>query len=359
MRRIFFLITELDVGGAEKALCDLATRMDRRRFMPVVGCLRGHGPIGRRLEDAGVEVVHIGMRSWCDLSAWLRLRRTLRRHRPDVLHCFLFHANLAGRLVAVGLGIPKVISAVRVEEPRRRHLWLDRLTRGLVDGVTCVSESARRYAHERAKIPWSRIAVIPNGVDTAQYDGPFPEPSEAWRLPEQAPVVASIGRLDEQKDPLLMLRTAGRVIREVPDAVFAFAGTGHLEEKCRVEAERLGIRDNVRFLGWLDDVRPLLARAQILAHSATWEGMPNVILEAMACRKPVVATDVGGSRELVDNGVTGILVPAGDEEGLARAIVKLILDDDLRRHLGESARERVERHFSILSMVDANQALYM
>jgi len=147
MRRIFYLITELDIGGAEKALYELATRLDRKRYEPIVACLTGRGPIGEWLSKAGIDVIHIGMRSWCDIPAWLRLRKALREFRPHVLHTFLFHANFAGRLASLGLGIERRISAVRVEEPRRSHLWGERLTRGLVDVVTCVSESARQYTH--------------------------------------------------------------------------------------------------------------------------------------------------------------------------------------------------------------------
>jgi len=358
-RRIFFLITELDVGGAEKSLFELATRLDRARFEPVVGCLTGRGPLGQRLEESGVPVLYFDLRGWWDLPAWRRLRRELKRRRPDVLHCFLFHASLAGRLAALRLGIQRVISAVRVEEPRRRHLWLDRLTRGLVHVVTCVSESARRYVHERVKVPLDRIVVIPNALDPTLYDGPFPDPPEDWGLPEGVPVVAAIGRLDAQKDPLLLLRAAARVVRQVPEAVFALAGSGPLEARCRAEAERLGIRDNLRLLGWVEDVRPLLGRAWLLAHTARWEGMPNVILEAMACRRPVVATAVGGCPELVEDGVTGLLVPQGRPGPMAQAIANLILDEGLRKRLGESARTRVERNFSIQAMVCANENLYI
>jgi starch synthase (maltosyl-transferring) len=130
MRRVFYLITELDVGGAEKALFELATRLDRRRFEPTVACLTGRGALFGRLREKGIEVIPIDMRGWWDLGAWLRLRAALRANRPHVLHTFLFHANFAGRLAAVGLGIGRKIASIRVEEPRLRHLWLEGLTQG-------------------------------------------------------------------------------------------------------------------------------------------------------------------------------------------------------------------------------------
>jgi len=238
MRRILYLITELDVGGAEKTLYELVTRLDRRRFEPVVACLTGRGPIGEWLAQKNVPVEHVGMTGLLDLAAWFRLRRIIKERRPHVLHTFLFHANVAGRIAAAGLGLQKVIASVRVEEPRRLHLWAERLTRGLADVVTCVSESARQYTHRHGRVALDRLVTIPNGIDPTRYDALPPAPSE-WNLPDDAPVIGVIGRLDEQKAPLLMLRTAALTARNVPNAIFVFAGDGPLAAPARAEAERL------------------------------------------------------------------------------------------------------------------------
>ena len=358
MRRIFYLITELEIGGAEKALYELVTHLDRKRFEPIVACLSGRGPIFDRLTEKGIEVIPIDMRGWWDLAGWLRLRRALRANRPHVLHTFLFHANFVGGLAAIRSQIGTKIASIRVEEPRFRHLWVECLTQGLTDVFTCVSESARQYTHRRAHVPMNKLVVVPNGVDPSDCDVPVMAPPPEWRLPEEAPVVAFVGRLDRQKNPLLLLRAAARVVREVPETVFAFAGTGRLETRCRAEADRLGLSDSIRWLGWLSDTRPLLARMELVALPSSWEGMPNVILEAMACGKPAVAANVGGCAELIVEGETGFLVPPGDEAALAERILRLLRDAALRRRLGAAARQRVEREFSIAAMVERNESLY-
>jgi len=357
MRKIFYLITELDVGGAERTLYELATRLDRSRFAPTVGCLTGRGPIGRRLEEKGIEVVYLNMRSAFDIRAWRRLRRWLRERKPHILHTFLFHANFAGRLAARGLGIERVISAVRVEEPRRMHLWGERLTRRWVDVVTCVSESARLFTHERTGHPLRKLVTIPNGIDSACFDEALAPPAE-WNLPPDAPVVAVVGRLDDQKDPLLMLEVARIVRKRAPKAIFVFAGDGPLASKCRARAEAAGLGDGVRWLGWIPDVRPLLQRAACLALSSRWEGMPNAVLESMAAGIPTAAFGVGGTSELIVHEATGFLAPPGDAEALARAIYELITNPDRARRMGVHARVRAERSFSLEKMVNANQALY-
>jgi glycosyltransferase involved in cell wall biosynthesis len=179
-----------------------------------------------------------------------------------------------------------------------------------------------------------------------------------WNIPDGAPVVAVVGRLDRQKDPLLMLNAAAEVMREVPDALFVFAGKGPWESRCIYIAERLGISRNIRWVGWVADLRPLYARMDLLALSSRWEGMPNVVLEAMACRKPVVATSVGGCPELITEGKTGFLVPSGDSHALALRIVQLLHNSDMRRQMGMAAHALAASEFSISAMVARNQAVY-
>jgi len=358
MKQIFYLITELDVGGAEKMLCELAEGLDRSRFAVTVGCLTGRGPMAERLSRAGIEVVFMDLRGWWDLPGFLRLRRELRARRPYALHCFLFHANLAGRLAAVGLGIRRVIGSVRVEEPRRSHLWMERLTNRAVDVLTCVSESARRYMHRRAGIPMEKMVAIPNGVDVARCDLPLCRPPEEWGIPEDAPVVGVIGRIDAQKDPLLLLEAAATVIERVPGALFVFAGQGPMLATCRARARELGIERHLRWIGWVADVRPLLARMDLLALASRWEGMPNVALEAMACRKPVVATRIGGTDEVVVDGETGLLTTPGNAAEMADAIVRILSNRALAAEMGRQGRARVEQHFTVENMIRANQGLY-
>ena len=358
MKKVLYLITELDPGGAERALYALATRIDRRKYEPMVVCLTGRGKIGASLEEADVEVIYLDMKSPWDFGAWFRLRALLGERRPNILHAFLFHGNMAAKLAGIGQRPGRIICSVRVDEPRWWHLYSDRLTRGLVDVVTCVSEATRRYTHKHTKIPLNKLVVIPNGVDPEQCDMPLMAAPDAWRFPPEAPVVAWVGRLSEQKDPCLLLRAASCVLKEIPETIFAFAGTGPLAETCQAEAARLDIAERVRWLGWLDDIRPLLARMDVMALTSKWEGMPNVLLEAMACRKPVVATEVGGCPEIVVHGKTGFLVPWNDPQAFADRLVRLLSSDPLRTDFGTAARDRVEQKFSIQSMVEANERLY-
>lgn len=356
-RSICYLITELDPGGAEKALFELATRLDRERYAVSVGSLTDEGEVAGRLRDAGVDVFSIGMRHTLCPFAALRLRRELRKRRPQLLHCFLFHANLAGRLVGRWAGVPLIMNSVRVEEQRASHLRLDRMTRGRVDLEVCVSESTRRYTAQHARMPQDKLAVVPNGIDLARFDD-VPDTPTDWGLDAPGPVIAWVGRLDKQKDPFTFLCAAGRVLRRFPDATFAMAGDGPLREEVEARIEEMGLGERVTLLGRIDDVRPLLKRSSLLALSSVWEGMPNVVLEAMASARPVVSTAVGGAPELVEEGETGFLAPPRHACALADGMARLLGDPDRASAMGRAGRERVEHSFTIDRTVAAWEALY-
>ena len=355
--KVFYLITELDPGGAERMLYELVKRLDRERFEPTVGCLRGRGEVGGWIADLGVEIIYFDMRSCLDWGALRRVAAELRRREVDMLHTVLFHANTVGRLAARAGGVKRVVSSVRVEEKRRLHLWLDGLTQMWMDIETCVSESTRNYTHERARIPMSKLVVIPNGVDVARFED-LPRPPAEWRLPAEGPVVATVARLDEQKNPLGLLRAFADAWQYEPRATLAWAGAGPMLGQVRKEAERLGLSKSLRLLGSIPDVRPLLGRADIFALNSRWEGMPNCVLEAMACGLPVIATAVGGCAELIEHGKTGYLAPPGDAQAMSGGLCRLMDSASLRRRMGEAGRERARSEFTLDAMVKKNEAVY-
>jgi glycosyltransferase involved in cell wall biosynthesis len=356
-RRIFYLITELDAGGAERALLKLATAMKRAGDAVKVACLTGEGQMAEPLRQAGIEVFFCHMRQGYDLPAMKRLVAELRRWRPDVLHGFLFHANLVGRIAGRVAGVPFVLNSVRVEEPRRSHRLLDRLTYRLMDLEVCVSESARRFTARTAGVPDGRLEVVPNGVDLEEFD-PIPPTPEHWGLGKDEPVVATVGRLTDQKDPYTLLCAARIVLRQHPATRFVIAGEGPLRGTITARSRDLGISHSVLLLGQIPDTRPLLARCDVFALTSRWEGMPNALLEAMACRRPVVATRVGGCEEVVEEGVNGYLVPPRHARALADRLLELLRDPAKATAMGEAGRRTIEQRYTLRQTLDGWRAIY-
>jgi len=379
---ILYLISELDIGGAEKNLYRLATRLDPRFGRPTVACLWGRGGVADWLRDAGIEVISLAAGKASLLPAALRLRRLLKSGRFRMLHTFLFHANIAGRLAAARTGVP-VVSSLRVTETDRPiRAAIDRLTCRRIVAETCVSNAVRQWAAGRG-LPAGKLVVIPNGIDVNDFNV---EPGCIRRelaLPDSARIALFIGRLEKQKGPDILLRAAALPASANTDLHFVLAGDGPMWRPLERFCESHNLTTRVHLLGRRDDVPALLADADLLVLPSRWEGMPNVVLEAMAAGRPVVAANVGGTAELVidqaaaravlpaDAGgtaelvidrnapsATGVLVPPEDPPALACAIAAVLSDAAHARQLGAAGRRRAASEFTIEKMVRLNERLY-
>ncbi len=304
---IALCITDLQVGGAERCLVELATRLDRHRFRPVVYCL-GPRPEAEdnscvpALEAAQIEVHCLGARgSWEVFRVLRRLtRRLLAAQQPQLLQTFLFHANILGRIAARQSVVRTVVSGIRVAHRNKRwHLWLDWLTDCLVDRHVCVSRSVARFAESRAGLPAEKMVVIPNGVDLQRYPAERPADLRSFGISAGRRVVTCVGRLERQKGVAWLIDSAGVWLGRLPDCDLLLVGEGPqrglVERMCR----RRGLSERIHFAGWRADVPEILAASDLLVLPSAWEGMPNAVLEAMASHLPVVATDVEGVRELL------------------------------------------------------------
>jgi starch synthase (maltosyl-transferring) len=277
-----------------------------------------------------------------------------------VVQSFLFHANLATRLAAPLGGAPWLVGGLRVAEHQKPwHRTLDWLSEGLAAGSVCVSRGVERFSREVVGLSSARLTVIPNGVELAPFDRAQPSPRAALGVPHGADLALFIGRVDVQKGLPDLLDAAEWVIARRADWHLVLVGDGP-ERPWLLEqvATRRVLRERVHWLGQRNDVPALLAAADVLVLPSLWEGMPNVILEAMAARCAVVATMVEGSEELVSPGQTGWLVPPRAPLALGQALFEAAVDPDRRRGYGAAGRIRVEAEFSLPRMVEAYQRLW-
>ena len=354
--RLLYVITELDIGGAENALCELATRLDRQAFQPEVACLQGEGPLAGRLRARGVDVHTLGARGKWDRRVLWRLRRLLRR--ADLAHSFLFHANMATRIAAIGAGLAAVVSSARVAErsrPRRRSL--ERWTHRLTDAQVCVSTGVRDW-YAAGGFPPHKLLVIPNGVDADRFAGRDPAFKTQLGLPADTPLVTAIGRLHEQKGMEFFLRAAASVRHSRPDCHFLLIGRGPLEAKLRAQARDLPLEDHITFLDFCDQVPAVLKATDVFVLPSLWEGMPNVVLEAMAAAVPVVASRVEGVADVIEHGKTGLLLMPKDIPSLSGSTRRLLDEPDRARAIGEAAQAHVRANFSIEATVRRHHELY-
>ncbi len=361
--KVMCLTVGLDVGGTEGQILELASRLDRRRFDVVVCALKGDGLIAAELRERGVRVALLRGRGKWDPRVMSRLFRHLRRERPDVLHGFLFRANLLSAVLGRLVGVPVVILSQR-ETPLRTG-WLRRLieqmTTHLADAVTCSSEAARLAAVARAGGPADKYVTIHNGIDLDRFEARSVAARAKLGVPDGVPVIGTVSRLDEPiKGLSVLLEAMGRLIRQARfrDLRAVIVGDGPAAPMLRERSERLGLARQVVFTGIRRDLPDILAVPDVYVQPSLSEGFGIAIVEAMAAGRPVVATRVGGIPEVVLDGKTGRLVPPGDAAMLATAIQELLQDRQRALEFGTAGRHRAMERFGIESMVEQHARLY-
>jgi len=362
--KLVHLITELSNGGAQSALLRLLRGLDRTRFTPVVACLyNGDGEVARQIRALEIPVIDLGMQHKWQVGAFTRLYRLLRREKPAILHTWMFHANLAGRIIGRLAGIPHLVTARRNVEIGGAHReWLTRWTAFLDERVIAVCELARQAEINNAGAAPEKVITIYNGVDPAEFDcdgeATRNRGRRQWNIPDEALLIGTVGRLHPQKGFADLLTALPDLCNTFPQVKLLLIGDGELRAALEAQATTLGIGERVIFAGLRTDVPALLCALDLFVLPSLWEGLPNVILEAMASGLPVIATAVGGTPEVVIQEETGILTPPGDTTALADAIARLLSDPALRSRMGKQGRARVLHHFSIRQAVQRTVTLY-
>lgn len=301
------------------------------------------GPFLELVREAGLAAEVVPLGGALDLRGLARLTRVLRREHVQIVHTHgHFAVNVLGRVAgrfagARVLAHMHIENAFRAGRGRSAQVALDNATARLCFAIVAVSE-ATRQSLVRQGYPPGRLITVHNGVEPA-------EPAEPVRLTE-GPTVLEVARLAEVKGQRLLLAALARLDAAVVLVGRDLEADGAYERVLRAEAERLGVADRVVFAGQRHDVPGLLAGCDVFCLPSSAEGLPLVVLEAMAQARPVVATAVGGTPELVVDGQTGLLVPPGDVEALVRALDALLHDPERARVLGEAGRERVRAEFS-------------
>jgi glycosyltransferase involved in cell wall biosynthesis len=356
-------------GGAERQITELATHLDRSRFLPTVVALvpwnvrsKHGGAYYSRLSESGVDIVTIPRSTRSGPLQLARLAGWMRMARPDIVQSFLFSENWRTRIAALAAPGVCVFSGERSVNSWKRfhHHALERLLTRRVARVVVNADAIRRFLIQEGGLPPEKIALIYNGVDTKTF-APRADRDEAraargW--PTGTFVVGHTGTMVAHKGQPQVLRASSLAAKTARLRV-VLMGDGPDRTSLLALARDLGLDGDVEMPGFIADVPGTLSCLDAYVHfSREREGCSNAILEAMACGLPVVATDVGGNKELVEDGLTGLLVPEEDVTAAGTALARLAGDPQLRSRLGRAARAAAERKFGIARMVEATQALY-
>ncbi len=350
--RIMLVISNLEYGGAERQVLALAQHLDRRRFEPHICTLAAHAPLARDLQcDAPLH--RVVKKGRFDVSVIPRLTSLLKQLRIDLVHGFLFDAEIASRLAGRFARVRAVVSSERNSNYRRPwlHTIALHLTKQMSDGLVANSLAGKLFSVRTLGLPESSVHVVYNGVDTDKF---FPRPSEILRhtlgLDPEERIVGMVSTFKRQKNYEMFLAVAQQVLRQQPDVRFVSVGSPQLDgqtgesdyyKEITALARSLNLDDRCLFLGRRNDVADLYNLFDITVLTSTREGTPNVLLEAMASGAPVVVTDVADNATHVRHGETGYVVPLNNVEAMTEKILTLLSDEPKRRERNAAGRRKV------------------
>jgi L-malate glycosyltransferase len=357
---VVHVIDELPPDGAERLIADvLHNRSDRFRYS--VLCIVRGGAMLAELEKLGIPVVVLGRRPGLDFGTLPALIQWLRRNEVSVVHTHLYAADTYGRLAAFLARVPARFStrhntSAWAGSARRALAWLLSLVSTKV--IACGAEVGRNM-REHEGISARRLVVIPNGVNLRRFDE---ADRSAFRrelgIGDDEPLIGVVGRLHPQKGHSDFLEALARLAQDGPTFRCAIVGSGPLDAELRDRCARLGLSERVHFVGQRKDVPNILAALDVFAMPSRWEGLPMALLEAMALGCAVLASSVGEIPGVIQDGVNGRLVPAGNVTQLTVATRELLESAALRRRLGEAARRTVVERFNAEMTARAYEDLY-
>lgn len=353
--RILYVVGQLRAGGLERQLCYLLQSMERERYRPAVAVWRF------REDDVYVEhlkqmriPVYSPPPGATGLGKLRWLRGLVKQLHPEVIHSYSFYTNFSAWWATYGSGAVSV-GSVRSDFKRARSdsgSLLGRLSaRWPRSQIFNSATAAQNTRGDRNLLLPRQVFVVRNGLDLLEFkNSPLPNGN--------CVMVAAIGSLAPVKRWDRLLTAAAQLKHERLNFLVRIAGDGPLRESLERQVHALGIRDSVEFIGRRRDIPALLSGAAILAHTSESEGCPNVVMEAMACGRPVVATDVGDTRYLVENGKTGFIVGNWDDKEFARSLATLVSNRELCVQMGAAGRVKAERDFSLDRLVGETLSAY-
>lgn len=361
--RVMQIIDSMSFGGAEVLLRDLTRSLLAHEYSVNV-CYNTEGPIAKEVEAMGIPIVRLPRFGRVDIFLLWRIFKKIKQVKPDIVHTHLFKSDIHGRLAARLAGTPVIVSTLHNCHNWARNPLLGNIygaNARLANHIIAVSDEVRDYSIRYSHIDPKKITTIPNAIPLDRFGNHGAAGAmirQEFGIPLNVPLIGIIARLTEQKDHDNFLRAAQRILQDSPEAVFLIVGDGPLAESLKMLASSLGIQESVNFCGIRQDIPAVMSALDILVFSSRWEGLPVALLEGMASSLPVVATSVGGVPGVIENGVTGFLVPPADPEALANTCISLINDPALRRRIAQAAFNHVQKNYSMEGMADKTISLY-
>ena len=361
---IIHLVLNLDVGGLEWVVLSLLKGLDKKRFNPSVACLLNGGRLVKELKGLGSEVEILDKPDKLDFSASFKLAKILRKRKIALIHTHNTGAYIYGVIAAKLAGVSAIVHTEhgRNFPDKKRLMCAEKLLSIFAHRIVVVSEALKDDLIRFEKISSDKIKVIPNGVNLDLFK---PLPSETIQkkrfelgLKKDDYVIGNIGRLALVKDQANLMQAFSLICDKIPQAKLIIVGDGPLKSNLKLKVENLKLKDKVKLLGERKDIPELLNVFDLFVLPSKNEGISLSLLEAMATSKPIIATAVGGNKEIIDNDQNGCLVSANSPQELAREIIYLHDNPQKAKTMANLAYAKVCNRYSSIKMADEYQKIY-
>ncbi|MFV1977124.1 MAG: glycosyltransferase [Candidatus Scalindua sp.] len=369
---LLYVFDNMEFGGGERVFAQIINRLSDKKYKIIVACLPT-GTFIEKIKGSKAQIKSFDMRNRFNPGVILQLSSLIKKERVDIVHSQGARADFFARIAAKLAGAPNVVSTVPMPvegfdvNPIKKLIYMafNRFSECFVDRFIVVSDALEKMMIEKHRIAPQKIVKIYNGIETDEYcisDEEIVHRRSSFRtkanIGEGVPVIGIIGRLVWQKGFEYFIEAIPEVLKEFKEAWFLVVGEGELEDDLKVKSKKLKLEDKIIFTGFRDDIEDVLASIDIFVIPSLREGMPVVLLEAMAMKKPIVATNIEGIMEILENGVTGLLVPPKDSKALAEAIITMFTHKDESLQMGLTARKVVTERFGVDTMVQKAEEVY-
>ncbi len=361
-KKLLLMTTDSRLSGTEKTLLTIARALDKAEYNPHICTLLGEsGGLLYEARKSGIPAYSLRMRSKLDVRAFKRFVAYLKREDFDIVHSFLFHANLMARTAKRGGAIKRLIASERFVDYNRSRwkVGMNKLFQKNDDLMTCNCAAIRLMIQKRERYPSEKIRVIYNGVDLNEKKPTISKGDlrKQHAIPVSAKVVVMAARFRIEKGHAELIRAIPKILKLCGDVVFILAGDGENMQAMKDLAVEMHVAQRVIFPGYAN-VYNYFNVCDVAAHISHDEGLPNSVIEAFSLKKPVVATDTAGTGEIVQDGVNGYLVPEDNNEKISNAIIMLLKDAEKAADFGQKGFQHVESSFSKDVMIKKYETLY-
>lgn len=354
---------DLAIGGLQQVVVNICRTIDRKKFDMSVLCLRNLGEFVPEVQKLGIRVIHLPQKKGTDYLSFFKVAKVLRQEKIEVVHTHNTQPFVDGTVAALMSGVNTIIHTDhgRIFPDKKRYMFAEWAASHFVYKVVGVSESTARNLIKYENIPPSKIMTIMNGIDESRYNISIDREQKKKELgiANNGPIIGVASRLSEEKGVNYLLEGMPAIIRTFPDITLVIAGKGHLEDNLKQTASELGLNRNVLFAGPRLDVPELLKLFDLYVLPSISEGLPMVLLEAMAASCSIVATDVGGVSTAITHGINGSLVRPRNPEALSLEIVRLLFDKGDRTRYAKNGLKVFRERFNAGIMTRKYEQLYV